>query len=131
MVRRVSEKFNSTTNTRSMKEFDYLIGELELVDPNLSNAMFTWSNFRHHPICSRLDRFLFDNEWASGYPCYRQEVDVRVVFDHSPLVLDTSTPKWEPTPFRFENAWLEHKQFSRDFERWWKEITVEGWEGFK
>ena len=41
VVRRVSEKFNSTTTTRSMKEFDYLVGELELADPNLSNATFT------------------------------------------------------------------------------------------
>ena len=46
-------------------------------------------------------------------------------------MLDTSTPSWGLTPFRFENAWLDHKQFSRDFERWWKEIKGEGWEGFK
>ena len=36
-----------------------------------------------------------------------------------------------PTLFRFENVWLEHKHFGRDFERWWKEVTVEGWEGYK
>ena len=46
VVRRVNEKFNSTTNTRSMREFDSLIGKLELIDPNLMNARFTWSNFR-------------------------------------------------------------------------------------
>ena len=71
VVRRVSEKFNSSSNTRSMKEFDYLIGELELVDPNLINAQFTWSNFRRRPICSRLDRFLFTNVWAEGYPWFK------------------------------------------------------------
>ena len=70
VMRRVSEKFNSNTNTRSMKEFDCLIGELELVDQNLKNAKFTWSNFRHLSICCRLDRFLFTNEWATGYPCF-------------------------------------------------------------
>ena len=131
VVRRVSEKFNSTTNTRSMKEFDYLIGELELMDPKLLNAQFTWSNFRQLPICCRLDRFLFTNDWAAGYPCFRQEMEARVVSDHAPVVLDTSPPKWGPTPFRFENAWLDHKQFSSDFERWWKEVSVEGWEGYK
>ena len=131
VVRKVSEKFNSNTNTRSMKEFDYLIGELELVDPNLKNAMFTWSNFRHQPICCRLDRFLFTNKWAAGYPCHRQEVEVRVVSDHSLVVLDTLPPKWGPTPFRFENTWLDHKQFSPHFDKWWKEVTVEGWEGYK
>ena len=34
-------------------------------------------------------------------------------------------------PFRFENAWLEHKHFTRDFEKWWKDAMVEGWEGYK
>ena len=131
VFRRVSEKFNSLTITRSMREFYFLIGELDLVDPNLNNARFTWSNFRQSPICCRLDRFLLSNEWVEGYPCLRQEVDVRTVSDHSPLILDTSPPKWGPTPFRFENAWMEHKHFGRDFENWWKEIPLEGWEGYK
>ena len=131
MVRRVSEKYNSFTNTRSMREFDSLIGELELVDPNLNNASFTWSNFRQYPICSRLDRFLFSNEWAAGYHSYRQEVEVRAASNHSPLFLDTSVPKWWPTPFRFENAWLEHKHFGRHFEKWWREVSVDGWEGYR
>ena len=88
-----------------MRELDSLIGELELVDPNLNNARFTWSNFRQFPICCRLDRFLFTNEWAEGYQSYRQEVEARAVSDHSPVILDTSPPKWGLTPFRFENAW--------------------------
>ena len=129
-IRRVSEKFNSFTNTRSMRVFDSLIGEMELLDPNLNNARFTWSNFRQVPICSRLDRFLFTNEWADGYQCYRQ-VEARVVSDHSLVILDTSPPKWGPIPFRFDNAWLEYKHFGRDFEKWWKEVSVDGWEGYK
>ena len=90
VVRRVTKKFNSPTVTRSMREFDSLIGELDLVDPNLNNARFTWSNFRQSPICCRLDRFFLSNEWADGYPCFRQEVDARPVSNHSLLILDTS-----------------------------------------
>ena len=114
-----------------MKDFDYLIGELELVDPNLNNASFTWSNFRNQPICCRLDRFLFSNVRAVVYPCYRQELEARLVSDHAPVILDTSPPKWGPASFHFENAWLEHRQFGRDFESWWKEDTMEEWEGYK
>ena len=72
IVRRVTEKFNSLTITRSMREFNSLIRELELVDPSLNNAKFTWSNFREHPICYRLDRFLFNNERAEGFQSYRR-----------------------------------------------------------
>ena len=59
------------------------------------------------------------------------ELEARVVSDHSPVVLDTLPSKWGPPPFRFENAWLDHKQFSRFFDKWWKEISVQWWEGYK
>ena len=26
---------------------------------------------------------------------------------------------------------MEHEHFGRDFENWWKEIPLEGWEGYK
>ena len=107
VVRRVSEKLNNLTNTRSMREFDSLIRKLDLADPNLSHARFTWSNFRDYPICCRLDRFLFTNEWAAGFHCFSQAVEASVVSDHSLVVLNTLPPRWGPIPFRFENAWLE------------------------
>ena len=62
---------------------------------------------------------------------YRQELEARVVSDHSPVLLDTSPTKWGPSPFSFENAWLEHKQFSSQFDKWWKEVPGLGWEGYK
>ena len=74
VVRRVSEKFNSLSSMRSMREFDSLTGELDLVDSNLNNARFTWSNFKECPICCRLDKFLFTNEWAAGYQCDRPPI---------------------------------------------------------
>ena len=85
VVRRVSEKFNSSTISRSMRQFDSLIRELGLVDPSLSNARFTWLNFRELPICCRLDRFLFTNDWAVGLQCIRQEVESR---------MSLTTPLW-------------------------------------
>ena len=64
VVRGVGEKLNSYSVTRSMKSFDELLRELGLVDPPLRNAKYTWSNFRDHPICCRLDRFLFSVQWG-------------------------------------------------------------------
>lgn len=63
VVRFLIEKFNSSRNTRSMEMFYEVIGELELIDPPLANAQFTWSNFCEDPICYCLDRFLFSAGW--------------------------------------------------------------------
>ena len=131
VVREVSEKLNSNSVTRSMKIFDELIREMGLVDPPLRNARFTWSNFREQPVCCRFDRFLFSVEWGILFPHTRQEVEVRAVSDNNPIILDSSPPKWGPSPFRFENMWLEHKEFDKAFETWWKECMVQGWEGYK
>ena len=131
MVREVREKLNSSSVTRSMKSFDELIREIGLVDPPLRNAKFIWSNFCEQPICCRLNRFMFSVEWGALFPHLRQEVEVRAVSDHNPIILDSSPPNWGPSPFRFENMWLEHRDFDKVFEKWWMECMVQGWEGYK
>ena len=131
VVRNVQEKFNSNRSTRSMKLFDELVSELNLKDPPLRNGQFTWSNFRDQPVCCRLDRFLHSVSWEDIFPYFRQEVDVRVISDHCPVILDSAPPSWGPTPFRFENMWLHHQLFPSDFARWWTEFNPPGWEGYK
>ena len=131
MVRLFSEKLNATRNIRSMRDFDKFIRDAELRDTPLSNSLYTWSNFRENLVCSRLDRFLFSCEWGDLYPQVRQEALVRVVSDHCPILLDTNPIKWGPTPFRFENMWLEHRDFKHKFKNWWEEVEAQGWEGYK
>ncbi|KAL5545374.1 hypothetical protein UlMin_005061, partial [Ulmus minor] len=50
---------------------------------------------------------------------------------HMPIILDTSPVSWGPTPFRFENMWLEHSGFRQECEQWWRGIEVEGWESYR
>ncbi|PON63520.1 Endonuclease/exonuclease/phosphatase [Trema orientale] len=99
-----------------MKSFDELIRELNLRDPPLCNGQFTWSSFRNQPTYCKLDRFLFSAEWEALFPVIRQEIEVRVVSDHCPVLLDSTPTRWGPSPFRFENMCLEHKSFNKDFE---------------
>ena len=66
VVRFFHEKYSLGRRTRSVRQFDELIRELELKDLALQNASFTWSNFRETPVKCRLDRFLFTEEWGAG-----------------------------------------------------------------
>ncbi|XP_060969748.1 uncharacterized protein LOC133036976 [Cannabis sativa] len=131
VVRRVGEKLNSSSCTKNIKVFDELIREMRLIDLNLNNGRFTWSNFRATPICSRLDRFLFTYKWNGLFPFVRQEMLVRLVSDHNPVVIDSNPPKWGPGLFRFDNLWLEHNSFSKLLEGWWKNASAIGWPGTK
>ncbi|RVW81340.1 putative mitochondrial protein [Vitis vinifera] len=60
-----------------------------------------------------------------------QEVLPRWTSDHWPIVLETNPFKWGPTPFRFENMWLQHPSFKEHFGSWWREFQGNGWEGHK
>lgn len=119
VVRSISEKLNSTTNTISMRCFAALIDELELIDPPLLNAKFTWSNFRDEPICCKLDRFLFLRGWLELFPHVRQTALPRITSDHFSILLVTTNSTWGPSPFIFENAWLDHGSFMGALDSWW------------
>ena len=107
------------------------IRDCELLDPPLRNAPFTWSNMQESPVCKRLDRFLYSNEWEHLLPQSLQEVLPRWISDHWTIVLDTNPFKWGPTPFRFENMWLQHPSFKECFSSWWRGFQGNGWEGHK
>ncbi|RVW83935.1 hypothetical protein CK203_042060 [Vitis vinifera] len=38
---------------------------------------------------------------------------------------------WGPTPFRFENMWLQHPSFKENFRNWKRGFQGNGWEGHK
>ncbi|KAJ9680326.1 hypothetical protein PVL29_019595 [Vitis rotundifolia] len=131
VIRRSSEKLGGSSLTSSMKDFDSFIRECELLDPPLRNASFTWSNLQESPVCKRLDRFLFSNEWGQLFPQGLQEVLPRRTSDHWPIVLETNPFKWGSIPFRFENMWLQHPNFKENFRNWWRCFQGNGWEGHK
>ncbi|RVW99583.1 Transposon TX1 uncharacterized 149 kDa protein [Vitis vinifera] len=122
VIRRRSEKLEGSGFTSSMRDFDGFIRECELHDPPLRNASFTWSNMQESPVCKRLDRFFYSNEWELSFPQSLQEVLPRWTSDHWSIVLDTNPFKWGPTPFRFENMWLQHHSFKECFSSWWREF---------
>ncbi|RVW34589.1 hypothetical protein CK203_079345 [Vitis vinifera] len=130
VIRRSSEKLGGSRLTPSMKDFDDFIRDCELIDLPLRSASFTWSNMQENPVCKRLDRFLYSNEWEQ-FPQSIQGVLPRWTSDHWPIVLETNPFKWGPTPFRFENMWLQHPSFKENFGRWWREFQGNGWEGHK
>ena len=83
------------------------------------------------PVCKRLDWFLYTNEWEQFFSQSLQEVLPRWTSDHWPIVLDTNPFKWGPTPFRFENMWLQHLSFKDCFRSWRRGFQGVGWEGHK
>ena len=82
VIRRTSKKLGVSRSTPSMRCFNEFIRECELTNPLLQNATFTWSNMQASPICKRLDKFLFSNEWDHFFPQSLQEAFPRWTSNH-------------------------------------------------
>ena len=102
-----------------------------LVRSPLTNGEYTWSNFRENPTCSRLDRFLFSPGWRRIFPYYQQEVQLRGVSDHFPLVITTDRATWGPGPFRLDNDWLDNLEFKDLVRSTWSEAVSASWSGHR
>jgi hypothetical protein len=60
IYRYASEKNNNNINWAAMDEFNAWINELELMDVDIANTKFTWSNKRREPTLVKLDRVLIN-----------------------------------------------------------------------
>lgn len=134
--------FNSVINTnerrgvglgsgvsREVEEFGNFLRELEMFDLPLLGRQFTW----FHPngiTMSQLDRILLSADWLSiwGYPTVW--VASRDVSDHCPLILRYSNVDWGPKPFRFNNYWINNKEFKELVINTWHSQHFSGWMGF-
>lgn len=69
-------------------KFGGLIHIWGLIGGLLRGAKFTCSNFQENPSLSRMDRFLFYNEWEELFPGRFQIALPRLTSDHMLILLD-------------------------------------------
>jgi mannosylglycoprotein endo-beta-mannosidase len=115
--------------SNEIREFDSFLGDLDMIDLLLVGRNYTW----YHPnglAMSRLDRVLISPSWGDAWGDPLVRVLDRDVADHCPFLLYYSHADWGPKPFRFNNYWLQHKDFKNIVVQAWREHHCEGWMGF-
>jgi hypothetical protein len=119
---------SSSLISMEMREFGEFMETMDLVDLPLLGRRFTW----FHPngrSMSRIDKFLVSEEWSDVWGVCSLWVLPRDISDHCPLILKKDNFDWGPRPFRFNNYWLEHKNFKKIVEETWRNHNVSGWMG--
>jgi hypothetical protein len=79
---------------------------------------------------SRIDRVLISEEWVTFWGDNSLWVLPRDVSDHCPLILKDEGWDWGLKPFRFNNYWLENRNFKVVVEEGWNEYSSNGWMSF-
>ena len=126
-VRFPEERRNSLRLTTEMRRFSKVLGELGLKDLPLVGGPFTWIGGLNSQAASRLDRFLFSDQWEDHFSAITQAALPRLISDHSPIVLQAGGFSSGKSPFRFENMWLKIDGFQDLVRSWWNGYSVEGY----
>eukprot|EP00253_Pinus_taeda_P016893 PITA_16893 len=131
MIRSLSEKKGGTGSLgRDSIAFLNFINNMRLVDTKTSNGIFTWNKKRggESQVASKLDIFIISEDLIlTGLDLLAMILPFGGS-DHWPIQLEASfigTPR--NRPFRFENIWLTHPDFTSNIEKWWtKDMQVQG-----
>eukprot|EP00253_Pinus_taeda_P027310 PITA_27310 len=131
MIKSLSKKRGGTRAlSKDFIAFQTFTYNMNLVDSETSNGLFTWNNKRggEAQVASKLDRFIISKDLM----LIDKEITTRILpfggSNHWPVQLDIKgigTPK--NRAFRFENIWLSHPDFISNIEKWWSEdLQIQG-----
>ncbi|GAU51064.1 hypothetical protein TSUD_300060 [Trifolium subterraneum] len=95
----------------------------------MDGKRFSWWSSNGSSM-SRIDRFLFSEEWVERWPdCTVWGLD-RSLSDHCSIMLNNKVADWGPKPFRMLKCWRDIEGYQDFVKEKWKEFNVEGWGGY-
>ncbi|EOY19200.1 Retrotransposon, unclassified-like protein [Theobroma cacao] len=109
ILSREERLFGAEPNAGSMEEFATALFDCGLMDAGFEGNKFTWTNTH---MFQRLDRVVYNMEWASSFSHTRIHHLNRDGFDHCPLLISCCNFSLQrPSSFRFLHAWVKHHGF--------------------
>ncbi|EOY06959.1 Uncharacterized protein TCM_021521 [Theobroma cacao] len=102
----------------SMEDFATMLLDCGLLDAGYEGNNFTWTN---NHMFQRLDRVVYNHEWADCFNNTRIQHLNRDGSDHCPLLIScNNTVQRGPSNFRFLHAWTHHHDFIPFVEKSWR-----------
>ncbi|XP_039684948.1 uncharacterized protein [Medicago truncatula] len=104
--------------------FSNFMTACNLLDLTTTGGRFTWhkNNNGIRILSKKLDRGLANIDWRIAFPEAFVEVLCRLHSDHNPLLLRFGGLPLSrgPRPFRFEAAWIDHKDYEELVKNSWR-----------
>ncbi|XP_058759232.1 uncharacterized protein LOC131632500 [Vicia villosa] len=111
-------------NLRGMEEFREFIASMGVVDIPCVGK-YSWFKDNGKSM-SRIDRFLVSESLIDDWGVINQRIGNRDISDHVPINLNCGDVDWGPKPFRFNNAWINHKDFKEFICNEWAKLKIDG-----
>lgn len=94
-----------------MNIFNSWIHDQGLIDIDIPNKKFTWTNKRRNPTLINLDRILIDTEWSKVFLVTSAKSEVAITSGHNPVTAEVTTNIPSSRIFRLANYWLFMPEF--------------------
>lgn len=119
-------------NLVAMQQFNECIMDAGLTDAGFQGNKYTWSNNQqgYSRIWERLDRVLINGESIASSNDIKVTHLARIASDHSPLLIQLTTPPQRKGRFIFQRMWTDHMGFYEVVKQVWH-TTVAGPPGFR
>jgi exonuclease III len=113
IIRKAEEKNKPGGVNKWSSLFNSIIDQYGLVEFDLKNRLYTWSNNRSDPTFEKLDRFLASPDWDLAYNNI-SVVGLNISFsDHAPLCLRTDAIPTASKDFKYELCWRLRPDFHK------------------
>jgi hypothetical protein len=117
--------FNAVTSL-ALNLFNFFLLDVELNDVHPLGRTYTWYHANDR-LMSRSHLILVLDEWINCWGSASLWILPRTISDHSSLLLKCGDRDWGPKPFRFNNFWLENRNFKKLVEEVWRGHGTTGW----
>jgi exonuclease III len=124
MIRRAREKNKGSINRRVMRQFNNTIDDLHLLEFELTDRAFTWSNEQMSPTMTRIDRIFATTEWHDLFPSADIHSMCTMTSDHCPLLLRSHSSGTFYQGFRFESFWPQIDGFNEVVHQAWNSTVT-------
>jgi hypothetical protein len=102
-----------------MRQFNNTIDDLHLLELELTDRAFTWSNEQLNPTMTKIDRFFATTEWHDLFPSADLHSMCTMTSDHCPLLMQSHSLGSLYHGFRFESFWPQIEGFNEVVNQAW------------
>ncbi|XP_074288617.1 uncharacterized protein LOC141613774 [Silene latifolia] len=118
------ERLGGNTKHEDMEDFIDCLDKCGMSDIAATGAFFTWTNKQDagHMKCSRLDRFLINNDWLAVFPEMAAHFYPEGLLDHNPCVVSNiNLGGGKNKSFKYFNMWSLAPDFIEKIQTVWME----------
>ncbi|XP_056685575.1 uncharacterized protein [Spinacia oleracea] len=124
-IMKMDDRIGSPVRLHDIWPMKQCMDSCQLTEVKTVGRHFTWNNKQDGEarVFTRIDRVMSNSKWDDSFPSTEAMILPEGTYDHSPMVLHTTSHNSQKRPFRFFNMWTSSVEFIPIVERHWQKYV--------